>query len=57
MGLIGEDNDAADLVGVLTQAASDFPGESFEDESGLYGDAASEPRLLSEPSPYLGFVF
>jgi hypothetical protein len=57
VGLIGDDNDAADLVGVSTQAASDLPGESFEAESGLYGDAASEPRLLSEPSAYLGFVF
>ena len=57
VGLIGEDDDAAALVGVSTQAASDLPGESFQTESGLYGDAASEPRLLSEPSAYLGFVF
>lgn len=55
VGLIGDD-DASNLVGVSTQAGSDLPGESFQVESGLYGDATSEPRLLSEPSAYLGFV-
>ena len=57
MGLIGDDDDPTDLVGVSTQAGSDLPGESFHAESGLNGDAASEPRLLSEPSAYLGLVF
>lgn len=55
VGLIGDD-DASTLVGVSTQAGSDFPGESFRTESGLYGDATSEPRLLSEPSAYLGLL-
>lgn len=57
VGLAGDDDDPADLVGVSTQAGSDVPGESFQAESGLNGDAASEPRLLSEPSAYLGLVF
>lgn len=57
VGLIGDDDDPADLVGVSTQAGSDLPGDSFQAKSGLKGDAASEPRLLSEPSMYLGLVF
>lgn len=56
VSLIGDDEDATDLVGVSTQAGSDFPGESFQAESGWYEGATSEPRLLSEPSAYLGFV-
>ena len=57
VGLIGDDDDAADLVGVSTQAASDFPGESFQAESDLSGETTSEPRLLSEASVYLGLAF
>ena len=57
VGLIGDDDDPTDLVGVSTQAGSNSPGESFQAKSGLDGDAASEPRLLSEPSAYLGLVF
>lgn len=56
VGLIGGDDDATDLVGVSTQAGSNLPGESFQAESGWYEGATSEPRLLSEPSAYLGFV-
>ena len=56
-GLIGDDDDRTDLVGVSTQAGSNVSGESFQAESGLNGDAASEPRLLSEPSAYLDLVF
>jgi hypothetical protein len=56
VGLIGDDDDATDLVGVSTQAGSDLPGESFQAGSGWYEGATSEPKLLSEPSAYLGFV-
>ena len=57
VGLTGDDDDPTDLVGVSTQAGSNSRGESFQAKSGLDGDAASEPRLLSEPSAYLGLVF
>jgi hypothetical protein len=56
-GLSGDDDDASDLVGVSTQAASDLSRESFQTESGLFGEIISEPRLLSEPSAYLGLLF
>jgi len=54
VGFSGDHDGTSDLVGVSTQA-SDLPGESCQAGFELSCDAGSDPRLLSEPSAYLGF--